>query len=90
MKVASVIPAEDLLEQAKEALMIRNIMAIQEVNTLKANYDDLERRTQALEEEGKRDALTGAYNRAFFDESLKREFKAAKDSGWPLSCVTTM
>ncbi len=87
LKVASAVPAEEILEQAQEALLIRNIMTIQEVNSLKADYNDLKRRTQMLEEDGKRDPLTAVYNRAYFDETLRREFKVATDSGWPLSLV---
>lgn len=87
LKVTSAVPAEEILEQAQEALVIRNILTIQEVNALKNDYKDLKRRTQTLEEDGRRDPLTAVYNRAYFDETLKREFKVASDSGWPLSLV---
>jgi len=40
---------------------------------------------RGLEEKSQRDALTGAHNRGFFDDALKREFALATRHGWPLS-----
>jgi two-component system, cell cycle response regulator len=34
-----------------------------------------------------RDALTGLWNRAYFDERLKSDIAAATRHGWPLSCI---
>lgn len=42
-------------------------------------------KTKELEERSQRDALTGTYNRGFFDETLRREFDIALRRGWPLS-----
>jgi diguanylate cyclase (GGDEF)-like protein len=38
-----------------------------------------------LEEKAQRDALTGAHNRQYFDETFNQEFAAANRHGWPLS-----
>jgi diguanylate cyclase (GGDEF)-like protein len=74
-----------ILEQAREILMIRNLQALREVNTLKAAANTLASRTQELEEELQRDPLTGAYSRAFLDAYLVREFDNATRNLWPLS-----
>jgi len=38
-----------------------------------------------MEERAQRDALTGAHNRAYFDDALSKEFDLAVRHGWPLS-----
>ena len=74
-----------ILEQARDILMIRNLQALREVNTLKATAQSLSTRALELEEEAQRDALTGAYNRPFLDAYLAREFEHASRNEWPLS-----
>ena len=77
--------SELILEQARDILMIRNLQALREVNTLKATAHSLSARTMELEEEAQRDSLTGAYNRTFLDAYLEREFEHASRNEWPLS-----
>lgn len=43
------------------------------------------RQLRELEERSQRDALTGAYNRTYFDDALAREFELATRHDWPLS-----
>lgn len=43
------------------------------------------RQTRELEERAQRDALTGAHNRAYFDDALNKEFNLAVRHAWPLS-----
>jgi diguanylate cyclase (GGDEF)-like protein len=43
------------------------------------------RQLRELEERSQRDALTGAYNRAYFDDALAKEFELAMRHRWPLS-----
>ena len=74
-----------ILEQARDILMIRNLQALREVNTLKAAAHGLSARASELEEEAHRDPLTGLYNRAFLDAHLAREFDNASRNEWPLS-----
>ncbi|HVL75300.1 MAG TPA: GGDEF domain-containing protein, partial [Noviherbaspirillum sp.] len=38
-----------------------------------------------LEEKARRDALTGAHNRSYFEDALAQEFGVASRHGWPLS-----
>jgi diguanylate cyclase (GGDEF)-like protein len=76
---------ELILEQAREALMLRNLYALREINTLRAVAELSNSRTLELEEETRRDALTGVYNRAYLDQVLAREFEHSTRHKWPLS-----
>lgn len=42
-------------------------------------------KVRELEEKSQRDALTGAHNRGYYDDMLRREFELASRHGWPLS-----
>jgi diguanylate cyclase (GGDEF)-like protein len=76
---------ELILEQAREALMLRNLFALREINTLRAVAEISNSRTLELEEETRRDALTGVYNRAYLDQVLAREFEHSTRHQWPMS-----
>src|SRR3984885_9857847 len=76
---------ELILEQAREALMLRNLFALREINSLRAAAESSNSRTLELEEETRRDAMTGVYNRAYLDQVLTREFDHSTRHKWPLS-----
>ncbi|NNM62618.1 MAG: GGDEF domain-containing protein [Steroidobacteraceae bacterium] len=76
-----------MLDQARELLLIRNLQAIEQVTTLRATTADLEARAIALEDQHRRDPLTGLYNRGHLDQVLREEFEASCRGGWPLSIV---
>jgi diguanylate cyclase (GGDEF)-like protein len=76
---------ELILEQARDALMLRNLVALREINTLRAVAEISNTRTAELEEETRRDAMTGVYNRAYLDQVLAREFDHSSRHKWPLS-----
>ena len=76
---------ELILEQAREVLMLRSLHALREINTLRAVAETSTSRALELEEETRRDALTGVYNRAHLDQVLAREFENASRHKWPLS-----
>jgi len=76
---------ELILEQAREVLMLRSLHALREINTLRAVAETSTSRALELEEETRRDALTGVYNRAHLDQVLAREFENASRHRWPLS-----
>jgi len=42
---------------------------------------------ERLQEASKKDSLTGIYNRAFFDQRLRRELSNARDAGHPISLM---
>ena len=74
-----------IIEQAREILMVRNLQTLREANTLRTAGELLSTRALELEEETRRDPLTGVYNRAFLDQYLAREFENASRHAWPLS-----
>ena len=76
---------ELILDQAREVLMLRSLYALREINTLRAVAESSNSRTLELEEETRRDALTGVYNRAYLDQVLAREFESSTRHRWPLS-----
>jgi len=76
---------ELILEQAREALMLRSLQALREINTLRTVAEISNTRALELEEETRRDALTGVYNRAYLDQMLVREFEHSTRHKWPLS-----
>jgi len=78
---------EALLEQAKETLALRNLQQMHEVCEWRSATRSLEQRTHELEEEARRDALTGLYNRAYLDRAVEDEFHSAASHGWPLAVV---
>jgi len=77
--------AESILQEARDALMVRNLSALRTVSTLQDRADQLEQRTRRLEEKGRRDDLTGLYNRAYLDEFLDLAFIQSASSDKPLS-----
>jgi len=76
---------EAIAEQAKETLMLRNLQAIQETTELKKTADTLKHRARELEEENRRDGLTGLFNRTHFERTIAEEFKCSESQGWPLT-----
>lgn len=77
--------SELILDQARDVLMIRSLHALREINTLRAVAESSSTRALELEEETRRDALTGVYNRAYLDHFLTREFENSSRNNWPLS-----
>ncbi len=74
-----------ILEQAREVLMLRSLHALREINTLRAVAEISNTRALELEEETRRDPMTGIYNRAYLDQVLTREFESSAHHKWPLS-----
>src|SRR5262249_5583078 len=67
-EILSAAAADEILEQARDALMVRNLQALQAVENLRTSTESLEQRTRRLEESNKRDPLTNLYNRAYLDQ----------------------
>ncbi len=76
---------ESIVDQAREILMLRNLQSMQKATELEQTTKSLESRTRELEEENRRDNLTGLYNRAYLDFMLEQEFISAKTHAWPLA-----
>jgi diguanylate cyclase (GGDEF)-like protein len=84
-QILSAQAADRILEEAREALMLRNLQALQTVDNLKTTTESLENRTRRLEESNKRDPLTNLYNRAYLDQFLQDAFASSVAKGAPLS-----
>lgn len=78
---------EMILEQAREVLLLRSLHTLREINTLRAAVGTAAARTAELEEEIRRDSLTGAYNSAYLNQFLTREFENSTRHKWPLSAA---
>jgi diguanylate cyclase (GGDEF)-like protein len=79
--------AASMLAQAHELMTARTLQAMEQVNTLEERSRDLAAYTVALEDKGRRDGLTGVYNRGFLDEASQKEFRSSSAGLWPLSVV---
>jgi diguanylate cyclase (GGDEF)-like protein len=74
-----------ILEQAREVLMLRSLHALREINTLRSSAAAPATQSVELEEETRRDPLTGVYNRTYLEQFLTREFDNSTRHKWPLS-----
>jgi diguanylate cyclase (GGDEF)-like protein len=74
-----------ILEQAREVLMLRSLHALREINTLRSSAAAPATQSVELEEETRRDPLTGVYNRSYLEQFLTREFDNSTRHKWPLS-----
>jgi diguanylate cyclase (GGDEF)-like protein len=83
--VGDAVLSESLLHEAKEILTLRSLQSMQFADELQTTAKHLESRTRELEEAGRRDGLTGLYNRAYLDKVLAEEFAQAKSRDWPIS-----
>lgn len=77
--------AQAIVEQAQEALTMRNLISINEVAELGKKTRELTNQTFDLQLQNQRDALTQVSNRGHLDEVLARGFSHAKRFGWTLS-----
>jgi diguanylate cyclase (GGDEF)-like protein len=84
-KILSAEHAEEILEEAREALMLRSLRTLQIVDALRHDTESLEQRTRRLEESNKRDPLTNLYNRTYLDQFLREAFHTSAERGAPLS-----
>jgi diguanylate cyclase (GGDEF)-like protein len=76
---------DGIMDEAREALMLRSLHALQTVDSLQDQAESLETRTKELEETNRRDALTGLYNRRHLDEYLEDAFRQATERHQPVS-----
>jgi diguanylate cyclase (GGDEF)-like protein/PAS domain S-box-containing protein len=63
-------------------------LRLHEINEqLRFRLDEIEQLQEALQEQAVRDALTGCFNRRYFDETLERELSRARREGYPLALL---
>ncbi|MBK9130583.1 MAG: GGDEF domain-containing protein [Gammaproteobacteria bacterium] len=78
---------ESLLNEARELILLRHINVMQRSTTLARTAELLEDRTRKLEEENRRDVLTGLYNRAYLNHALHEEIGMAGQHDWPFTVM---
>ena len=76
--------SDNLLDNAKETLMLMNLQTLAQADRLQETAELLESRTRELEERSRRDGLTGLYNRAYLDQKLSHEFTMTNDRDWSM------
>ena len=86
-RVQDPVAVQSLLDQARELLVVRNLETLTRVAELEAVTGELEARTEALERQSRRDALTGVCSRGHFDVVLEVEFASAVAGRWPLALI---
>ena len=79
--------ALSLVEEAQELLSERNVESLCELDALRHSTSELEARTAALYDAGRRDSLTGVYNRGHFDRRFDDEFALATAQGRELALL---
>lgn len=97
--VSTEVVTSILLDEAKQPYAIHGITRditdrkateahLQEINAqLRTKLDEIELLQSALQEQAVRDALTGCFNRRYFDETLERELSRARREGYPLALL---
>ena len=83
--IATPAVVRDLLDQANEAAMLRQLREQTESTELREQSIHLQQRVLELAEQAKRDPLTGVANRRHMELTLEAEFTEARQSGRPLS-----
>lgn len=84
----SLLPARvaaGVLDEARDLLVMRNLQLVQQATEQQRRHQELQETAQHWEEMASRDALTGVFNRRFFDQRLDSEFTLATQNGWPLT-----
>ena len=74
-----------VLQEAREALIVRNLIAMRETSELKDMAATLEAHAKKLEEQSKLDLLTGVYNRGYLEEAGDEIFSSALRCNAPMS-----
>ena len=76
---------QNILEHARESLLMRNLQALQQVEQLKLDTVNMEEQFSHLKETNRHDALTGTLTRAHLDLCLETAFERAVADG---ECLT--
>lgn len=87
IRVDDEVYLDALLNEARELILLRHINVMQRSSTLARTAEVLEDRTRKLEEENRRDALTGLYNRAYLNRILDEEIRMASRHSWPFTVM---
>lgn len=80
-------PPEMIINQARELILLRHIKVMQKSMMLEKAARILENRTMRLEEENRRDVLTGLFNRSYLQQALVDELDVSDQHGWPFAVI---
>jgi len=79
---------------AKDGMVSGGVLAMIDITErhkaeekLKAQFDEINRLHQRLQEQVVRDPLTGLFNRRYLDETLDRELARARREGYPIGVI---
>ncbi len=78
---------EQLVNDARELILLRHIKVMQKSVMLEKAAKILEHRTIRLEEENRRDVRTGLFNHSHLKQALHDELELANEHGWPLAVI---
>lgn len=82
------IEREELLEESRDLIFVRQLRSISFAVKAARHAEDTVASQATLEEQARRDALTGLFNRHYLDQALAKAFKAASAQGaMPLSLI---
>ena len=74
-----------VLDEARELLLERNLKVIKQSEQDRRQLEAMEEKHKDLEDEARRDPLTGLFHRKYFEHLLEEEFENANLNRWPLT-----
>ena len=77
MKIADDITRDQVINEARDILLERNIKIIKQFDDHRKQLESLTERSRDIEEEANRDHLTRAFNRKHIEKLLQEEFKSS-------------
>jgi len=83
--ISDSVSREQVLDRARELVLERNLQIIKQSESDRHMIEEMAEKAKDLQEENHRDALTGIYNRRYFEHILEEEFENANLNRWPLS-----
>jgi len=83
--ISDPVSREQVLDRARELLLEKNLQIIKQSESDRHKIEEMAEKAKDLQEENHRDALTGIYNRRYFEHILEEEFENANLNRWPLS-----
>lgn len=85
--IRSTLNSEWLMESARDALLHRSLKVFHKKEVLERTTMQLEFNNEQLTESGRRDSLTGLFNRAYLDQFLPETFQKTSEAGKPMSVL---
>jgi diguanylate cyclase (GGDEF)-like protein len=87
LEIGSTQELSVIADQAKETLLMLALSASQQAMNAQEAIGSLEAKTRTLEQEVRQDALTGLFNRGYFDQVFGQAVAMVKNNGTALSVL---